>query len=72
MRERNAEKPVDLLGYLIRTYTREGETVLDNAMGLGSTGVAAVKCGRRFVGMEIDRARFRAAQRRIMIAAEAC
>lgn len=62
---RPAQKPVALLEYLIRTYTREGETVLDNTMGLGSTGVAAVRCGRRFVGMEMDRERFAEARRRI-------
>lgn len=61
-----AQKPVALLEYLIRTYTREGDVVLDNTMGLGSTGVAAVRCGRRFVGMEIDRERFRRGKERIV------
>ncbi len=68
-RERGAvacQKPVALLEYLIRTYTRRGEVVLDNAMGTGSTGVAAVRSGRRFVGIEIDRERFRIARRRIL------
>lgn len=50
----STQKPVALCDYLIRTYTNPGETVLDNAMGSGSTGVAALACGRRFVGMEID------------------
>ena len=63
-----AQKPVALLEYLVRTYTRKGETVLDNAMGLGSTGVAAVNCGRRFVGMELDAKRFAVAQGRILAA----
>jgi site-specific DNA-methyltransferase (adenine-specific) len=60
-----AQKPVELLSYLIRTYTKRGETVLDNAMGLGSTGVAAMQTGRRFIGMEIDEARYGVAAGRI-------
>ena len=48
------EKPVSLLEYLIKTYTGEGETVLDNCMGSGSTGVAAVNTGRSFIGIELD------------------
>ena len=47
-----AAKPVALLEYMIQTYTNEGETVLDNAMGSGSTGVACVNTGRLFVGIE--------------------
>jgi site-specific DNA-methyltransferase (adenine-specific) len=47
------QKPVALLEYLIRTYTNEGETVLDNTMGSGSTGVACVNTGRSFVGIEL-------------------
>lgn len=60
-----AEKPVKLLEMLIRTYTRPGDTVLDATMGLGSTGVAAVRCGRKFIGFEIDPERFEVAQKRI-------
>lgn len=48
------QKPVPLFEYLIRTYTNEGDTVLDFTMGSGTTGVAAAKCGRKFVGMELD------------------
>lgn len=65
------QKPVALLEYLIRTYTNEGETVLDNTMGSGSTGVACVKTGRSFIGMELDPVYFETAQKRIM-EAEQC
>ena len=58
-------KPAALCEYLIRTHTRPGETVLDNAMGLGSAGVAAVRSGRGFVGMELDRDRFERARANI-------
>lgn len=59
------QKPVALLEYLIRTYTNEGETVLDSCMGSGSTGVAAANAGRRFIGIELDRDYFETARRRI-------
>jgi site-specific DNA-methyltransferase (adenine-specific) len=59
------QKPVALMEYLIRTYTNEGDTVLDNTMGSGTTGVAAVKSGRRFIGMERDPAYFAIAWDRI-------
>lgn len=59
------QKPVDLLEYLIRTYTNEGETVLDNCMGSGSTGVACVNTGRNFIGMELDDKYFDMAKTRI-------
>lgn len=48
------QKPVALMEYLIRTYTNEGDTVLDNCMGSGTTGVACANTKRRFVGMEKD------------------
>ena len=48
------QKPVALMEYLIRTYTNEGETVLDNTMGSGTTGVACVNTGRKFIGIEQD------------------
>ena len=48
------QKPVALLEYLIKTYTLEGETVLDFTMGSGSTGVACVNTGRNFIGIELD------------------
>lgn len=49
------QKPVELLEYLIKTYTTEGETVLDNCMGSGSTGAACINTGRDFIGMELDK-----------------
>ena len=52
------QKPVALMEYLIRTYTREGETVLDNCMGSGTTGVACVNTGRQFIGIERDETYF--------------
>jgi len=61
-----AAKPLRLLEFFIRTYTRPGDMVLDNCMGSGSTGVAALRCGRRFVGIEIDRDRCRGAGTRIL------
>lgn len=64
------EKPVALLEYLIRTYTREGETVLDNCMGSGSTGVACVNTGRSFIGYEKEERFFQIAERRIREAEE--
>ena len=59
------QKPVALLEYLIKTYTNEGETVLDNCMGSGSTGVACVNTGRSFVGIELDEKYFYIAKQRI-------
>lgn len=59
------QKPVALLEYLIRTYTNPGDTVLDNTMGSGSTGVACMNTGRRFIGIERDEKYFAIAERRI-------
>ena len=59
------QKPVDLLEYLIKTYTNEGETVLDNCMGSGSTGVACVNTNRDFIGIELDENYFQIAKNRI-------
>ena len=59
------EKPVELLRYLIRTYSNPGDIVLDNTMGSGSTGVAAVEEGRIFKGIELDEAYFQVAKHRI-------
>jgi DNA modification methylase len=59
------QKPVALMEYLIRTYSHEGEMVLDNTMGSGTTGVACLNTGRRFLGIEKDPAIFAVADRRI-------
>lgn len=63
------QKPVALMEYLIRTYTNPGDTVLDNTMGSGTTGVAAVQSGRSFIGIERDPAYFAICQQRIAAAA---
>lgn len=59
------QKPVPLLEYLIKTYTNEGDTVLDNCMGSGSTGVACVNTARNFIGIELDGGYFEIAKSRI-------
>jgi DNA modification methylase len=59
------QKPVALLEYLIKTYTNEGETVLDNCMGSGSTGIACINTGRHFIGIENDLVYFEVAKCRI-------
>ena len=59
------QKPVALMEYLIKTYTNEGETVLDFTMGSGTTGVACVNTNRNFIGMELDDKYFEIAKARI-------
>ena len=59
------QKPVALMEYLIRTYTQQGETVLDNCMGSGTTGAACVNTGRNFIGIERDEKYFQIAADRI-------
>ena len=59
------QKPVALLEYLIKTYTQEGETVLDFTMGSGTTGVACANTNRNFIGIELDEGYFEIAQKRI-------
>ena len=59
------QKPVDLLRYLTRTYSNEGDTILDNCMGSGSTGVACIKEKRNFIGIELDDKYFDIAKQRI-------
>lgn len=64
-RSHPTQKPVALMEYLIKTYTREGEIVLDFTMGSGSTGVACVNTHRRFIGIELDSEYFAIAEQRI-------
>ena len=59
------QKPVALLEYLIKTYTNQNETVLDNCMGSGSTGVACINTNRNFIGIELDEKYFKIAKERI-------
>ena len=59
------QKPTDLLEYLIRTYTKENEVVLDFTMGSGSTGVACVNTNRDFIGIELDQEYYKIAKERI-------
>jgi site-specific DNA-methyltransferase (adenine-specific) len=59
------QKPVGLMEYLIKTYTNEGETVLDFTMGSGTTGVAAKNLNRNFIGIELDETYFNIAEERI-------
>ena len=59
------QKPVALIEYLIKTYTNDGETVLDFTMGSGTTGVACKNLNRSFIGIELDPDYFKIAQDRI-------
>ena len=59
------QKPVPLFEYLIKTYTNEGDTVLDNVMGSGTTGVVCKNLNRKFIGIELDEDYFNIAKERI-------
>lgn len=59
------QKPVALIEYLIKTYTNEGETILDNCMGSGTTAVAAIRTKRNFIGFELQKEYFDIANKRI-------
>ena len=59
------QKPVALMEYLIKTYTNENDTVLDNCMGSGTTGVACINTNRNFIGIELDENYFNIAKQRI-------
>ena len=61
----STQKPVALMEYLIKTYTNEGDMVLDNCMGSGTTGVACVNTNRKFIGIELDKGYFDIAKQRI-------
>lgn len=62
------QKPVTLMEYMIRTYTNEGDVVMDNCMGSGTTGVACMNLGRHFIGFEKDETYFAAAKTRVLAA----
>ena len=62
--EHPTQKPVELMEYLIKTYTNEGETVLDNTMGSGTTGLACLKTNRQFIGIEKEKQYYDVAVRR--------
>jgi len=59
------QKPVALFEYLIKTYTNEGETVLDNCMGSGTTAIACINTNRNFIGFELDETYYNIAIERI-------
>jgi DNA modification methylase len=59
------QKPVDLIRYLIRTYTNSSDIVLDNCMGSGTTAIAALREGRKYIGFELDKKYYEMTQQRI-------
>ena len=59
------QKPVNLIRYLVRTYTNEGDTVLDNCMGSGTTAIACIKEKRHFIGFELNKEYYEKAVKRI-------
>lgn len=59
------QKPVELIRYLVRTYSNEGDTILDNCMGSGTTAIACIKEKRHFIGFELNKEYFDKAQKRI-------
>ena len=68
--EHPTQKPIELMEYLVKTYTNEGDVVLDNTMGSGTTGVACVNTIRKFIGIEMDENYFNIASKRIKEAQE--
>jgi len=60
-----SQKPLDLIEYLIKTYTLENETVLDNCMGSGTTAIAAINTNRNYIGFELDEEYYKASIKRI-------
>ncbi len=67
-REHPTQKPINLMERIIQDYTKPGDIVFDPFMGSGTTGVAAIRTGRQFIGVEIDPAHFEVATRRIFTA----
>ena len=66
----STQKPVSLFEYLIKTYTNENETVLDNCMGSGTTAIVCMNTNRNFIGIELDNTYFEIAKKRIDEATE--
>lgn len=69
--EHPTQKPLDLLLWLVRTFTLPGQSILDPFMGSGTTGVAALQEGRRFTGVEMDAGYFETARKRLVVGQEA-
>ena len=63
-REHTSQKPLELLEYLVKTYTNEGDMVLDNAMGSGTTNLACIKLNRKSIGIEKEKQYYDVAVRR--------
>ena len=59
------QKPVALFEYLIKTYTNEGETVLDNCIGSGTTAIACINTNRNYIGFELDKDYYEASKKRL-------
>lgn len=59
------QKPIELIEYLIKTYSNEGDIILDNCIGSGTTAIAAINTNRNFIGFELDKNYFDIANRRI-------
>lgn len=59
------QKPVELIEYLIKTYSNEGDVILDNCIGSGTTAIAAINTNRNFIGFELDKNYFDIANQRI-------
>jgi site-specific DNA-methyltransferase (adenine-specific) len=59
------QKPVELMEYLVRTYSNPGDVILDNCMGSGTTGIACLRTGRKFIGIENDPVHFATAESRL-------
>lgn len=64
------QKPVPLFEWLVKTYSNEGDTVLDCCMGSGTTGIACARTGRKFIGIEVDPEYFEIAEKRILTASD--
>ena len=66
------QKPLELIEYLVRTYTNKNDLVLDFTMGSGTTGIACLNTGRRFIGIELDNSMYNIAKNRLISQEELC